>query len=81
MVKTLGWFCKENGTTLNEVVEVSDVQKGTLESRWRLGKKKEILCIIEGCKVAMSKDDICPECNENGFVPMTWYCKKCGYDS
>jgi len=51
MVKTLGWFCKENDTTLKEVVEASEIQKGTLESRWKLGKKKEILCIIEGCKV------------------------------
>ncbi len=51
MVKTLGWFCKENGITLKEVIEISEVQKGTLESRWKREKKKELLCIIEGCKV------------------------------
>ncbi len=51
MIKTLGWFCKENGITLKEVVETSEIQKGTLESRWKRGKNKEILCIIEGCKV------------------------------
>ncbi len=81
MIKTLGWFCKDNNITLKEVVEISGIQKGTLESRWKRGKKKEILCIIKGCKVLKNADHLCPECNEAGFVPMSWYCKKCGYDS
>ena len=46
--KTLGKHCKDRGVTLTILVEKSGVQKGTLESRWKLGKEKEINCLIDG---------------------------------
>ena len=47
-METLGKYCKEKGVTLTLLIEKSGVQKGTLESRWKLGKKKEIDCLING---------------------------------
>ena len=45
---TLGKYCKEKGIKLTLLIEKSGVQKGTLESRWKLGKVKEIDCLIKG---------------------------------
>jgi len=71
-MKTLGKHCKEKGITLTLLIEKSGVQKGTLESRWKLGKQKEIDCLIRGAKI---HDDDRHECCFN--LDMNGVCFVC----